>query len=211
MSARPGVAARPGRPPLTRERIVDAALGLVRADGLPALSMRALADEVGSAPMSLYRHVADRQDVLVAMLDVIAAGLPVPAPVDDPRAELAGLLTMVRDAFVRDPWVVRLLVDEGLASPLILPVVERVVLALERGGLAGDALADAYELLWHYVYGEAVSTAVEATSPRSFAERMTRERLADYPAIARMYDGARREGDAFARNLDRLLDGVLGR
>lgn len=60
-------------------------------------------------------------------------------------------MTAGHDGFRRDPWVVQVLLVDGLASPLILPVVERICLALERAGLTGRDVAAGHALLWHYV------------------------------------------------------------
>ena len=97
---------RKGRGLLDRQAIVAAALAVARTEGLPAVTMRRIADELGCGPMSLYRHVADRDALVLEMLDVVAAGIDVPPPVSDPRAELTGLLTAVHAALAVDHWAV---------------------------------------------------------------------------------------------------------
>jgi AcrR family transcriptional regulator len=194
---------------LTRGRIVATATALARAEGIAAASMRRIAEELGSSPMALYRHVADREQLLLAMLDDVAAGVVLPEPADDPRVELTAIMTAAHAAFRRDPWVVEVLVVDGLASPLILPVVERLFLALERAGLHGRAAASGYALLWHYLYGESISRRHDR--PDSFGRRMVRGIGDTYPAIARVAAALADQDDRdyFAENLQRLLGGLL--
>lgn len=198
-------------PGLSRSRIVATATAVARREGIAAASMRRIAEELGSSPMSLYRHVADRQALLLAMLDEVAAGLVLPGPVPDPRAELTAIMTAVHEAFRRDPWVVHVLLVDGLASPLILPVVERMFVALERGGLAGRDVAAGYALLWHFAYGESISTHHDR--PDTLGRQMVREAGAAFPAIARVADALSpaTDRDFFAENLQRLLSGLLVR
>lgn len=194
---------------LTRGRIVATATAVARAEGIAAASMRRIAEELGSSPMALYRHVADREQLLLAMLDDVAAAIALPDPVEDPRAELTAILTGAHAAFRRDPWVVEVLVVDGLASPLILPVVERLFLALERAGLHGRDAAAGYALLWHYLYGESISH--QNDRPDSFGRRMVRGVGDTYPAIARVAAALPEQDgrDYFAENLQRLLSGLL--
>lgn len=198
------------RPQLSRPRIVAVALGIARSEGIPAASMRRIADELDSSPMALYRHVADRQQLLLAMLDEIAEGVMLPVVVDDPRAELTAILGALHEAFRRDPWVVQVLVVDGLASPLILPLLERAFAALERGGLAGRAVSAGYALLIQYLYGESISTHHDR--PDTFSRQMGRDAAARFPAIGRVAAALPPDGDRdfFAENLARLLDGLLG-
>lgn len=194
---------------LSRSRIVVTAQAVARAEGIAAASMRRIADELGCSPMSLYRHVADREQLLLAMLDEVAVGIVLPDPVPDPHAELIAIMTAGHEAFGRDPWVVEVLVVDGLASPLILPLLERLCAALERGGLSGRDVAAGHALLWHYLYGESISTHHDR--PDTVARQMGREAATSYPAIGRVAAALPPEvsRDFFAENLDRLLRGLL--
>ncbi len=203
---------RGGRRALSHDRIVVTAMAIARSEGIEALSMRRLADDLDTAPMSLYRHVADRQALLLAMLDEIARGLEVPPPADDPRVEITAIMIAAHDLFRRDPWVVHLLVVERLASPLIFPVVERMVAALRRGGVPDDDLLPAYSLLWHYTYGEALSSHHDR--PDGFSRRLVDEMASSvqYPTLSLL---ARHvpppTWDFYADSLSWLLDALLAR
>lgn len=189
--------------------IVATALRVVRAEGLPAVTMRRIADELGTAPMSLYRHVADRDDLFVSMLGDVAAQLVLPEQSNDARTELTAILTAGHDTFRADPWVLELVLLRGLASPVVLPAIERTLAALERAGLSDEEVISGYSLLWHYVYGE--SLAMHHERPDSYAREMIR--LIDdpsLPTIKRHLDASAGPQDWFAVNLQRVLDGVLG-
>jgi AcrR family transcriptional regulator len=200
---------RKGRGLLDRQAIVAAALAVARTDGLPAVTMRRIADELGCGPMSLYRHVADHDALVLEMLDVVATGIDVPPPAPGPREELTGLLTAVHTALAVDHWAVLPLVAEGVASPRILPVIDRVLAALARSGLGGRSRVAAHQMLWQFVFGELLWTHHDR--PDSYAKRMVREAPADvFPAIAEsLRVGPANSADHFTENLQRLLDGVL--
>ncbi|MCO1655156.1 TetR/AcrR family transcriptional regulator [Pseudonocardia humida] len=138
--------------------IITVAIGIARAEGIHALTMRRVADELGCAPMSLYRHVADRRALLLAMLDDVAARIDLPEPLGDPAAEITALMSAAHRVMAADAWVVTVLVVDGLASPLILPLIERLVGALARAGLDGRRAIAAHALLWQFTYGELLTT-----------------------------------------------------
>lgn len=207
MTASPPARARPG---LSPDVVVRTAIGLARAEGLNRLTMRRIAQELSTAPMSLYRHVADREALLLGMLDVVADGIELPPIAAAPRAEIENLMTGLHDGFRRDPWAVQVLATEGLASPRILPWVERMFAALRTAGLTVPEVAAGYACLVHYAYGEVL--VAHHDRPDQYARRMVR--AADpqqYPAVAEIVrelpiDAPR---DYFATNLGRLLDGLL--
>jgi AcrR family transcriptional regulator len=201
---------RKGRGLLDRQAIVAAALAVARTEGLPAVTMRRIADELGCGPMSLYRHVADRDALVLEMLDVVAAGIDLPPPSPDPREELTGLLTAVHSALAADHWAVLPLVAEGMSSPRILPVLDRALAALTRGGLTGRARLAVHQMLWQYVFGELLWTHHDR--PDSYGKRMVRAASPDtFPAIADAVRSAPvHPAENFPDNLQRLLDGALG-
>ncbi|MCA1700931.1 MAG: TetR family transcriptional regulator, partial [Actinobacteria bacterium] len=92
-------ARRPGRTPrLSREAVVEAAEVIVEREGIDALTMRRLGEEMQCSPMALYRHVRDKDDLLVLLLDRRAAELArVPLP-DDLGARLMALFRLIFDA-----------------------------------------------------------------------------------------------------------------
>jgi AcrR family transcriptional regulator len=205
------IVTRSPRRRLDEYRIVARAMRLAREDGLQAVTMRRLADELGTAPMTLYRHIPDRQALLVAMLDEVARGIEFPPPVSDPRAELTAVLTAIHDALRRDSWAIGLLVTDKLAGPSIVPALERMFAALRRAGLTLRDTRSAFALLWHFTVGELLDTHMDVPDD-TFARRMIRETDPDaYPTLAAIATGVPSDppGDWFPENLQRLLDGLL--
>ncbi|WP_433331897.1 TetR/AcrR family transcriptional regulator [Spirillospora sp. CA-294931] len=191
--------------------IVNRALALVRSDGLAAVSMRRLAEELGTAPMSLYRHVPDREALMVALLDEVARSITLPPEAGDPRADITAVLGAIHDSLCRDAWAVPLLVSEKLAGPSIMPALERLFAALGRAGLSPRDSMVAYALLWHYTVGELLYSHADAED-ETFARRMVRGADPEtYPALAAAMSAIPpgRPGDFFTENLQRLLDGLL--
>lgn len=194
--------------------IVDVALGIARTDGMAGVTMRRVADELGRSPMALYRHVADRQALVLAMLDAVAARIQVPDPHPDPRTEITALLHAVHTAVRGEPWVVHALVQDGLASPRILPVVDRIFAALARAGIRGAAALSAHMLLWEFAYGELLTS--HHNRPDTWNRTMVRESdPALFPALhAAVREAGRGPGERapelFGPHLDTILDGLLG-
>jgi AcrR family transcriptional regulator len=212
MSAPRRTAARRGYGRLDRPTIVAVPLAIARAKGLPAVTMRAIAEELGSSPMALYRHVADREALVIAMLDAVAADIDVPPPCDDPRTEIISLVSAVHHVLHKDPWAVSVQVIEGLASPVVLPVVDRLFAALFAAGLTPADAGAASRIIWDYTYGELLGSHHD--QPDHYRRRMVRE--ADpqrYPALAKAVRASPPEGvgEQFPLGIEIVVDGLLAR
>jgi AcrR family transcriptional regulator len=208
--SRPQPPARRPRRRLDRDTIVAEALRLVRAEGIEAVTMRRLADELGSGPMSFYRHVADRQALLIAMLDAVAQGIRLPPAVGDPRSEITAVFTAIHDALRQDHWATQLIVGEKLAGPSILPAIERIYAALRAAGLTPRDTAVAYALLWQYTAGELLDR--HHVTADSYSQRMVREADPDtYPRLMESINAfpPGPAGDWFTESFQRILDGLL--
>ncbi|MFC9974570.1 TetR/AcrR family transcriptional regulator [Spirillospora sp. NPDC127200] len=153
-------AARRGRPArLTRERIVAAALQIVTRQGSDALSMRRVADALGSAPMSIYRHVRDKDELLLLVLDASIADLPRPDLPADPRARLLALLTWQHAELAARPWIVEVLVKGDLMAPSITWLLEEIYAAWRACGLTLAQAAHANRIVWNMLVGDLVQRA----------------------------------------------------
>src|ERR1700744_3622120 len=95
--------------PLTRQEIVRAAIELVGSEGMPALSVRVLATRLGVSPMSLYNHVADRQDLEVGMLDEVVGAIDASVADGTPPERLVERFTRLHDHFAQHIWAIHLL------------------------------------------------------------------------------------------------------
>jgi AcrR family transcriptional regulator len=198
-----------GQPALTRERIVATAVELLDAHGIGGLTMRSLADSLGSGVMSLYWHVTGKEDVFDLALDAVMEYRPPPSPqFRDWRGEIVHLLGDWRASMLRHPWSASLLPRRTL-GPNMLARMELLGRALSRAAVADADLNVAIWSLWNYVMG---ATLTRASFEVPDEERTaSQERLAQqtYPTIARTrllldddWEGAFRKG------LDFLLDGI---
>lgn len=212
-------ARRPGRPPrLSRERVVDAAELIVEREGIEALTMRRLAEEMQSSPMALYRHVRDKDELLVLLLDRRAADLArAPLP-DDPRARLIALFGLLFDGLSESPWIVDVLVKGDLIAPSVLWVIDAILAAFVEAGLSAPRAAAAYHVAWRYTVGE---LTVRNASARHLAslerEPMVRTVLSDVepaelPTLLRLGPemAAAREHTSYEDGLAAVIDGLLG-
>ncbi|WP_084459256.1 TetR/AcrR family transcriptional regulator [Mycolicibacterium houstonense] len=196
--------------PLTLATIVEAALAIARTEGIDVLTMRRLAADLRTAPMSVYRHVTDRQEILIAMLDAVAKGIVLPPVAGESDAEIIGVFTAIHDALRADIWAVDLIVVNKLASAQILPAIERVYLAMRSAGLSASDTAAGYALLWQYTVGELLDTAHSQTD--EYRKQMVRDSdRRRYPVMHEVLtEISHAESDTrYAENLRRIVDGIL--
>ncbi|RLK58986.1 TetR/AcrR family transcriptional regulator [Actinokineospora cianjurensis] len=192
----------PGPTP-DRDRVVTAARDLARREGLSAVTPRAVADLVGTQVTGVRSVVGDRDGLVVAMLDVVAEAIEVPAPDPDPRSELVALALAVHTALRADPWAVPALAVDGLAGPLILPLLDRVFTAFRAAGMADEHITTATRALWTHVFGAALITP----TPHSFAARLVQS--ADSPVITAVTLAGTADGQAHVIGITALVTGLL--
>jgi AcrR family transcriptional regulator len=130
---RPGKGPRPG---LSLERIVDAAIGVAKADGFGAVSMSRVAKELGASAMALYRYVAAKDELVSLMLDA-AIGTPPGPPAEDEgwRAGMSRWCWSYLAALRRHPWALRVPITEPPITPNQIAWMERGLASLRGTGL----------------------------------------------------------------------------
>jgi AcrR family transcriptional regulator len=229
-----GVRERPHKGPkpgLSLGRIVEAAVRVADTEGLDAVSMGRVAAELGTAPMSLYRHVSAKEELLTLMVDAAwgpAPDGPVPGgpvPGDGWRAGLARWAWGLRAAARRHPWVVRIPLNGLPIMPNEVAWFENALACLADTGLSEARKASVIMLLSGYVRNVAtteadIGTAIRASGldpdqwmasyPRMLAELADPRR---FPALTRfiaagVFEFADDPDDEFIFGLDRILDGV---
>jgi AcrR family transcriptional regulator/DNA-binding transcriptional regulator YhcF (GntR family) len=149
---------------LTSDRIVAAGIAIADAEGLGAVSMRRVASEIGVATMSLYRHIADKDDLLLQMMDaVFRSWRPPPDPPAGWRPRLEIVARMLWDACRQHPWLAPAMsITRPQALPGALPFSEFALAALDGLGLDHQTTFTAYITLVNYVRGTAVNLELEA-------------------------------------------------
>ena len=142
------------RVPLSRRRVLRAAVGLVDRDGLDSLTMRRLAQEVGVEAMSLYHHVANKEAVLdggveVVLGEIMAAveKVEAPSPEEDWQAALRARILAAREVFLRHRWAPQVLETRTTTSPVVIAYFDHVVAILRAGGFSFDLAHRALHVL----------------------------------------------------------------
>lgn len=124
------------RDPISREAIVDAAIRLLDAEGLDALSMRRIADELGTGAASLYWHVGSKDGLLDLVFDKVIGEVTIPDAVPGQwREQLKDLARAQRAVSLRHPYVVRISIGRIPMGPNALRYSERALAILRSGGL----------------------------------------------------------------------------
>lgn len=209
---------------LTLGRIVEAAVAVADGEGLAALSMRRVAAELGVATMSLYRHVADKDDLLVRMMDTVIAGHPLPAaPPPGWREPLELAARQLWGVFRAHPWLAPAL---SMTRPQLitsaLSYSEWGLSALHRNGLDLQTAFTAHLMLLNYIRGLAVNLEAEREAEaqsgldsEEWMDTQEPEVVASfgegpYPMLALLAERGYDFGldDLFEFGLQRLLDGL---
>ena len=180
--------ARIKRGELTRERVLAAALALVEREGAGALSMRRVANELKTAPMSLYRHVADKADLVDGVVALALVDLSTSPPEGAEWSDRAlAWMSGLRDQLSGHPKVMALLRTKHLLLPAMLAPVEVLLEDLERAGFDRPTAARAaWEMLWFtmgFVLSEQRAFSSER-SPAAFVFDTAAARAEELPRIA---------------------------
>jgi AcrR family transcriptional regulator len=206
------------REPLTRDRVLGAALAVADEGGLDGLTIRSLATRLGAKPMSLYHYVSGKDEILDGLVDLVFAEIAVPEPTGDWRAEMTRRARSAVEALGRHPWSIGLLESRTSPGPATLRHHDATIGALRAGGFSLAQTAHAYALLDAYVYGFAVQVAsLPFEGPDSAAEAaapiMALMATGEYPHLVEFaQEHAMRPGydfaDEFEFGLSVVLDGL---
>ena len=208
----------PTRETLTRQRVLRAAVELADTGGLETLSMRKLGEAVGVEAMSLYNHVANKEDLLDGMVDLVFGEVELPAPDDDWRQAMRQRAMSMRHVLSRHRWAIGLMESRSTPGPATLRHHDAVLGCLRRGGLSLTLTAHAVSVLDSYIYGFALQEkALPFGTPDEIAELaesiMSGFGEGEYPylteiATAHVMRPGYAYGDEFAFGLDLILDGL---
>ena len=206
---------RERRPALTHERVVAAAVELADDQGIEALSMRKLAQALGVEAMSLYHHVANKDDLLDAMVDLVFSEIATPAETGPWRTEVRARCTSLRDVLLRHPWAVGRLNSRRRPGMATLQHHDAVIGCLRAGGFTVRGAAHAFATIDAYVYGFAVQELSLPMEPGEDTSELAVEILASAPAeelphLAEMTaEFVGRPDYAFANEFEPGLDLIL--
>jgi AcrR family transcriptional regulator len=205
------------RPRLNRERVLQAAVALADEAGLDGFSMRGLAQELGVVPMALYKHVANKEELLDGMVDIVFGEIEAPAADGDWRSGLRRRATSARDVLKRHAWAIGRM-ESRHPGPANLRHHNAVMGCLREAGFSFEMAIHAYSVQDAYIYGFALQERdLGLATPQSAGEAAQRRAetvgtVNDYPYLAEVvaklpetgYDTALE----FMWGLDLILDGL---
>ena len=209
---------RPAKAPLSEEAVVDAALAILKSDGLEAVTMRRVAAALDTGAASLYVYVSGREGLLQAMQDRVIATVELEAP--DPsqwREQLHSLLVRTREAFVAHPGIAATAMAAPPGTEATLHLLENLLGILLAGGLdPQDAAwaADIFALLVNYAAIEADSRRVDPQEQATeLYKQFTGLSPEAFPLItahaAQLVAGD--SDERFRVAVDVVIDGILAR
>jgi AcrR family transcriptional regulator len=216
---------RPAKAPLSEDAVVDAALAILKSEGLQAVTMRRVAAALDTGAMSLYVYVSGREGLLQAMLDRVTSTIQLEAP--DPsrwRAQLHSLLARMRQALIAHPGIAAMTLVDPPTTEAVLLLTENLLGILLAGGLDPQDAAWACDILVSLVTAAASEDDVRHPPGRSddgdHHERVDKlyRTFAGLPSdrfpllaahAAQMVAGDGDERFRFA--IDVVIDGVLAR
>jgi AcrR family transcriptional regulator len=205
------------RKPLSRARVLQAAVALADQAGLEAFSMRGLAQELGVVPMALYKHVANKEELLDGMVDIVFSEIELPPGDLDWRPAMRRRAISTRAALKRHSWAIGMM-ESRHPGPANLRNHNAVMGCLRTAGFEFPMALHAYSLQDAYIYGFALQEKDLAFETRDSAGEAAQRRaqtigaLEDYPHLAEIAEKLPAIGyDSdveFAWGLDLILEGL---
>jgi AcrR family transcriptional regulator len=205
---------------LSRERVLETAVGFADRHGLEALSMRKLGEELGASPMSAYYYFPNKERLVDGMVDVVFSEIEPPSRELDWKTAMRRRAVSTREALNRHRWAVGHMEGRTDHGPANLRLHDAVLGCLRAAGFSIEATVHAYSVQDAYVYGFALQEADMASeTPDDFAAEAQRQMdayedvLAEYPHLAEVVGGyIAKSGYDYATEflfgLDLILDGL---
>jgi AcrR family transcriptional regulator len=209
---------REERPRLSRARVMRGAVAVADAGGIDSLTIRSLAKSLGVKPMSVYYYVANKEEILDGIVDLVFSEIELPATGGDWRAELRRRADSARGALRAHPWAIGLMESRTSPGPATLRHHDAVIATLRAAGFSQALTAHAYALLDSYTYGFALQevglpfdgsdTVADVAEPI-----MERFSTGEYPHLVEMATDYYLEpgydfGDEFEWGLNLILDAL---
>jgi AcrR family transcriptional regulator len=200
--------------------VLRVAIALADQIGIDALSMRRLAEELGVVPMALYKHVANKEELLDGMVDIVVAEIDPPVSDTDWKRAVRQRILSARRSLQRHPWAPAVIESRTTPSPAMLAYIDSMIGMFRAGGLSADLTHHALHTMASRLYGftQEVFDDSPSIDPPTQAT-LIREMEGSYPYIAEMiatvyHDQATIVGGGcddqfeFEFALDLLLDGL---
>ena len=205
-----------GPSPLSKEKVIDAALDLADEAGVTSLTMRKLADKLGVEAMSIYYHVANKNEILDAILDAIFSEIELPSPDDtDWKSAMRNRAMSAREVVLKHKWDVALMESRPNPGPATMHHHNAVLGALRTNGFSLPLAAHAFSVIDSYVYGfvmqeEALPFETEEELKAVADGIMAQFPIDDFPHLGEMIvDHALKAGYSYKKEFEFGLDLIL--
>ena len=204
------------RVPLSRDRVLRAAIDLADQAGIESLSMRKLGQALGVEAMSLYNHVANKDDILNGIVEIVESDIELPTPGAEWKAALRKTAVSAHDVFERHPWAAGLALAATGARPVRWRYMNTVLGCLREAGFSAGMTDHAYHALESHVAGFTMWSSQLTIDPETLpdlAAAFIRELPEDLPYLVEHVHQHLKEQDlddegTFAFGLDLILDGL---
>jgi AcrR family transcriptional regulator len=208
------------RIPLSRERVLAAAVELADREGADSLSMRRLAAELGVVPMALYKHVANKDELLDGMIDVVVAEIDPPRADTDWKTAVRERILSARRALLRHPWTSRVMESRTRPTPTVMAYMDSMIAMFAAGGFSIELTHHVMHAMGSRMIGftqELFNDQTDEEQP--FQPEMLEALSTAYPSIYELYQAVNHdEGTVvgpgcddqfeFEFALDLMLDGI---
>ncbi len=186
MSAKAEVETRE-REPLSRDRILRTAVALADAGGVESISMRRIAQELEVVPMALYKHVANKDELLDGMIDAVVGEIDAPIEGADWKATMRERILSARRALLRHPWASRVLESRGEPTPTVVAYLDSMMGIFLAGGFSIDLMHHAMHVMGSRILGFSQELFDDTSSmPADEAAEMWTLMADVYPNIAKL-------------------------
>lgn len=165
--AKPTTSSTPSPPPLSRERILDTALRLADKGGLEALSMRKVAQALGVKAMSLYNHIANKDDMIDGIVDIVVSDIELPRFDLDWKTAMLQRALSAHDVLLKHPWAAMAIMSRINVGPAMLRYVDTTIGCLRKAGFSWEMADHAWNAIDSHIYG---FTLQELTFPIEVSE-----------------------------------------
>jgi len=203
------------RQPLSRERVLETALQLADQGGIDGLSMRKLGQALGVEAMAVYYHLANKEEVLDGIVDLVFAEIHLPVEGAPWKAEMRRRGTSMYDVLLRHRWAIGMMEARVQAGPANLRHHDAVIGNLQAAGFDSAMVAHAYSVLDGYIYGFALTKMSLPFETPEDVEEVTQRMMepypsTEYPHLARFVsEHIMRPGYEFAEEFEYGLDLIL--
>jgi AcrR family transcriptional regulator len=172
---------------LSRQRVLGAAVALADAQGVEALSMRKIAQELGVVPMALYKHVANKDELLDGMVDVVVGEIDPPLTGGDWKTAIRQRVLSARSALLRHPWASRVMESRTDPTPAVLEYMDSMIGIFRAGGFSIDLTHHAMHAMGSRLLGFTQELFDDTAGPGPGMEtEMLRQLAQNYPYITEL-------------------------